>query len=153
ATPRAPERRSTRAPVAAASGRSGAGRHARPRGHARPCAGRRLRPRAGRPAGARAAAGCAAAVLGALAHWSRSGGRLYPGCGLPPADRVRPRLRPCRPAALTLSAIALAIAGCGDGGGSRPALPRVVTLGGPVLSAPKVLPIVYATDSGAADVQ
>lgn len=70
---------------------------------------------------------------------------------MPPNDRPRPRRR----AALTLSAVALAIAGCGGGGGgaSHPPLPRVVTLGGPVLTAPKVLPIVYASDSGAADLQ
>ncbi|HSS38744.1 MAG TPA: hypothetical protein VLT58_08240 [Polyangia bacterium] len=35
----------------------------------------------------------------------------------------------------------------------HPQLPRVISLGGPVLTAPKVLPIVYAGDTGAADVQ
>jgi len=36
---------------------------------------------------------------------------------------------------------------------SHPALPRVVTLGGPVMVHPKVLPIMFAGDSGAGDVQ
>lgn len=66
--------------------------------------------------------------------------------------------------------LALSIVGCGGGGGGgttgagagngadggafqHAPLPQVVTLGGPVLTAPKVLPILYATDTGAADVQ
>jgi hypothetical protein len=44
----------------------------------------------------------------------------------------------------------------GGGGGFQPAthapLPRVVTLGGPVLATPKVLPILFAGDTGATDV-
>ncbi|MFL5304272.1 MAG: hypothetical protein ACJ8F1_03625 [Polyangia bacterium] len=43
--------------------------------------------------------------------------------------------------------------GAGGAGMSHPPLPQVVNLGGPVLSAPKVLPIVYAGDTGAADIQ
>jgi hypothetical protein len=40
----------------------------------------------------------------------------------------------------------------GTGGtGARPNLPQVVTLGGPGLTNPKVLPIVYSTDSAAND--
>jgi len=35
----------------------------------------------------------------------------------------------------------------------HPPLPRVISLGGPVLTAPKVQPIVYPGDTGAADVQ
>jgi hypothetical protein len=78
---------------------------------------------------------------------------------LPPTAPRRPRLR------LPLCAAVLAaIAGCGGGGGAAadaglgqpgalPRLPQVVTLGGPVLTAPKILPIVYTGDSGAADVQ
>lgn len=69
------------------------------------------------------------------------------------------RLRRC--VALPLCAVALAVAGCGGGGGgpadatppeAHPALPQVITRGGPVLTAPKVLPIVYGGDTGAADV-
>jgi hypothetical protein len=36
---------------------------------------------------------------------------------------------------------------------SHPKLPQVVTLGGPVLTAPKVLPIAYASDSGTTDIK
>jgi hypothetical protein len=36
---------------------------------------------------------------------------------------------------------------------SHPTLPQVVNLGGPILVAPKVLPILYASDSGSADVK
>jgi hypothetical protein len=49
------------------------------------------------------------------------------------------------------------LAACGGDGGYKPAphpaLPQVVTLGGPVLAHPKVLPILFAGDQGAADVQ
>jgi len=65
--------------------------------------------------------------------------------------------------------VALVVGGCGGGGAGdpgptggsdggvfhaapHPALPRVVTLGGPVLTAPKVLPIVYGGDTGQTDV-
>jgi hypothetical protein len=71
-----------------------------------------------------------------------------------------------RPVPLSLVATLL-LAACGGGGGTgggvvsngafqstpHPALPRVVTLGGPVLAHPKVLPIMFPGDSGAADVQ
>ena len=70
-----------------------------------------------------------------------------------------------RPASLSLVATLL-LAACGGGGMGagmvsngafqstpHPALPRVVTLGGPVLANPKVLPIMFPGDSGAADVQ
>lgn len=42
--------------------------------------------------------------------------------------------------------------GTADGAAMRPALPQVVSLGGPVLTNPKVLPIMYASDTGATDV-
>ncbi|HXU64751.1 MAG TPA: hypothetical protein VN962_23785 [Polyangia bacterium] len=81
---------------------------------------------------------------------------------MPPHDRFRRWL------GLPLCAAALAVVGCGGGGAGDPgptgaadggafrsaphaALPRVVTLGGPVLTAPRVLPIVYAGDTGQAD--
>ena len=48
--------------------------------------------------------------------------------------------------------------GTGGAGGAfqpapHPALPQVLTLGGPVLSAPRVLPILFPNDSGATDVK
>ncbi|HVV15735.1 MAG TPA: hypothetical protein VHH90_00925 [Polyangia bacterium] len=89
-----------------------------------------------------------------------------------------PTTKPFRARLLSLGAVAFAAAsGCGGGsaGGSgavttgwtgadggaaglfqpapHPALPRVISLGGPVLTAPKVLPIVYPGDTGAAGVQ
>jgi hypothetical protein len=44
--------------------------------------------------------------------------------------------------------------GSGGTGGQpvQPRLPQVVNLGGPVLAAPKVLPIVYSSDSGGGDI-
>jgi len=52
-----------------------------------------------------------------------------------------------------------ALAGaCGGGGGegmpsaAQPHLPQVVTLGGPVLTSPQILPILYSTDAGSSDV-
>jgi hypothetical protein len=42
--------------------------------------------------------------------------------------------------------------GSGGDAAMQPMLPQVVTLGGPVLASPKVLPIIYASDTGASDV-
>jgi hypothetical protein len=61
-----------------------------------------------------------------------------------------------------LSLIATLLAACGGGTDAsngafkpapHPALPQVVTLGGPVLVRPRVLPIMFANDAGATDVQ
>jgi hypothetical protein len=58
---------------------------------------------------------------------------------------------------LGAGALAAVACGCGGGGGSstdsvhRPALPQVTGLGGPVLTAPKVQPILYDSDTGATD--
>jgi hypothetical protein len=58
---------------------------------------------------------------------------------------------------LTCLLWALGGAACGDSGGDPPAaiqttLPQVVNVGGPILTAPKVLPIMYASDPAGSDV-
>jgi len=72
-----------------------------------------------------------------------------------------PRRGIARP--LHLPLLATLLVGCGGGDGqtsggafqatAHPPLPQVVSLGGPVLTHPKVLPIMFAGDPGAADVQ